>query len=341
MLHSLRKYEITNKAVFMKFPLRMFLAIAFSLCAGLSGENGKLDVNTEVIEQNPGGIAFTTNTNGDVFWIRCYYSECHLYFWNREEGVKEIYVQEALRSNGYEPIDRGQGIKSYNLGNLSCDSYGNLFVRCVHQMPIEYPSPPTGSRELAKLGVWNKKNGFQMIHLPEIENVSEFQVSPKCLVVHGQDRKYKYKLVVVQPVDGLWPGQKPAQDEEPQESPEVEKIITTAPWDNLAIGKHGARLNLLCQLLCNTKDKAEKKTLVLMMEAEASYVFDVLEYERRRAQAAIDKAALEGKEDKLAREDYDRAWNQIAALKSMVKKLSKTSSRIFSLDFPSKNWGPR
>lgn len=335
--------EISNKGVFMKISLKMLLASALSLCTGLSQAEAVHNFNTEVIRQTTdvsrmyGRSAVAANKQGDILWIEHngnYHGICC--YWNKKTGAIKIDLNSEMEKNGYLPIYAGNERFGYHVESAYLDDDSNVFLCIQHLKKTDQPE------RFRKLGVWNYIDGFQLINIPEIDNVVDFSVWPDFIVVHGRDLNQKYNIVVLRSEGGLWPWQKHKEEEKPQECPEkAQETPISTPWDNLAIGKHGARLNLLCQLLCNTKEKAEKKTLVLMMEAEASHVYDVLEYERRKAQAAIDKAALEGKEDKQAREDYDRALNQITALKNLVKKLSKTSSRIFSLDFPSKNWGPK
>ena len=98
-------------------------------------------------------------------------------------------------------------------------------------------------------------------------------------------------------VDGRWPWEPEPKlvVESPKKPPE------TTPWDSLPYGQHSARLHILKELWKNTKNSAEKKTIMVMIEGEVASVFDHLEYDMKRAQALLTQAKNVGEEDKDAK----------------------------------------
>lgn len=121
--------------------------------------------------------------------------------------------------------------------------------------------------------------------------------------------------------------------------PDAPKVSETTPWDTLPYGEHSARLHILKQLLKKTKNAAEKKTIMVMLEAEVANVFDLLQYDVKRAEVLIAKAKSKGKEDKAAKKLLANSKKHIKALLGYFKTLPKASrNRIDSIRLPSKDW---
>ena len=106
--------------------------------------------------------------------------------------------------------------------------------------------------------------------------------------------------------------------------PTAQKVPETTPWDTLPYGEHSACLHILKQLLKKTKNSAEKKTIMLMLEAEVANVFDLLQYDVKRAEMLIAKAKSKGKEDKAAKKVFADSKKHIKALLALFQNPSQS-----------------
>lgn len=120
----------------------------------------------------------------------------------------------------------------------------------------------------------------------------------------------------------------------------VKQAPETTPWDDLPFGKHSGRLHILQQLLKSAK-KSEKKTLMVMLQAEIGHLFDMLYYDLKRAQALLDKAYSESKKNPEAEKERVEAQKHLTALEYYLKSLPKVDRcKVNAIYLPSKYWIP-
>ncbi len=309
-------------------------------------------MNAEVLNRYPHKFSdgrearFTclVNDNGEVVWTEFHpiFPETgsyfqHIFHWSEDSGTVEIDIDDEMHKLGFRRMEQGRTkAAGYSVNFLKLDNYGNVFLNISIDLRETMPSGPFPS--IRKIGIWHKNNGFKMLNIPNIDTVAEIKFSPDRIFVIGQNMARDETFEVLRPIDGHWPWEpEPKLIEET-----VKKLPETTPWDTLPYGQHSARLHILQELWKNTKSSSEKKIILVMIEGEVANVFDLLEYDIKRAQTLLTQANSEGKEDRGAKMLLADSKKYIAALLSYFKKLPKESkSRIDAIHLPSKDWSPK
>lgn len=320
--------------------------------SNLSGSEHSLDTEAECISQfphkfaspHPSGLSFVINDNGEAAWteVNPVHPESRnvaeqFFYWSKDDGTLEIDIDDVMHNLGFIKGERGS-IKAhgYHVTSMKLGNSGNVFLFIDIDIRKTMPSAPY--EFLKKIGVWNKKYGFKMLNIPNIDSVKEIKFSNDLIFVKGMNLAWDETFVVLKPTSGHWPWE--------LESKVVEEPIKlppeTTPWDTLPFGKHGARLHIIQQLLKSTKSSAEKTTLMLMIDNEIANMLDLLQYDLKRSQTLLKKAKNDGKEDPEAEQLHANTQKHITALKGYLKSLPKANrTRVDAINFPSKAWSPK
>ncbi|MBS0635487.1 MAG: hypothetical protein JSR37_08505 [Verrucomicrobia bacterium] len=333
----------------MSFKASFYSSLIF--LSSLFGSEYSFDMNAEALNQFSHKIgdelssrlSLLVNDNGEVVWtelnpIRPEFDSCfhQMFYWSESTGVIEIDIDNEMHKLGFRRMEQGRTkAPGYQVSFQRLDNYGNVFLDISIDLRETMPSCRyTGIR---KIGVWNKKYGFKMLNIPNIDTVKEIKFSKDHIFVIGENMTQVETFAVLRPTEDHWPWE---PEPEAIKTPSI-KLAETTPWDSLPYGKHSGRLHVLKQLLKKTKDSAEKKANMVMLEAEVANLFDILQYDVKRAESRIAKAKSKGQENAKAKEARDKAKKHINALLGYFNTLPKDSkTRIDAIRLPSNEWFP-
>ena len=329
------------------------LCFSFLLFLGkLPAENYVLETVSEPInrfphkfgDSLPSHISFLANDKGEVVWeelnpVRPEFGSVlnQMFYWSEDAGRIEIDIDDEMHRLGYRRRDQGpKEAQAYCVSFRKLDENGNVFFAIG--IDLRKIKPDRHKDSLGKIGIWNKKFGFKMINIPNIDYVEEVKFSSNLIFVRGENAQREESFVVLRPVNDHWPWE--VSEGKFDESSTIQAQIDT-PWDGLLFGKHSKRLNIIQKLLKKTKSSTEKNTLTAILLSEIALVKDKLQYDLKRAQWGNDKAHKEGKVDSDAEKTYSDTQKHLIALESYIKGLSKTDRcKIAEIDLPSKRWIP-
>ncbi len=290
-----------------------------------------IDITEERIKSIPlnhtAGFLFVPTPDGSVVWEQ-QGNDGGLFSWTQEAGTHRIQPGKAL--DALSCRKQADGI-DFSLQLMSGDDFGNIFMFVNYYLP-NHIRPKNGRQHERRVGVWNKKFGFKLLNFANIVHVVKFQTSHGNLFVLGENAEGEEGFFVLHAVDDKWPWEvEPVQGAETDET----------PWDAQQFGRHGARLNILQQLLKKTKESAEKKVVMVMIEGEVAHLFDLLQYDVKRAQVCVTKANLGGKDDQKAKQVLAESKKHVKALLVYFNTLPKVSrDRIDAIRLPSNEWNP-
>ncbi len=305
----------------MKRYLLTTMITAFCLCSSHavceSGDalmfESLFEITAENCPSSTGGNmnAFLTNKKGDLAWVETiepHVAKC--FFWDKENGLKEIDIYESLFKLGFEPIKKSATVTNFRFYLEHLDDEGNVFVKFEHKVLEDVLDHRLKRNGQYKCGVWDRKQEFKLLEIPQIDDVIRLKVTDGTIIVTGFTRSFEEKLVVLKKPQNLW------------NDDTIGEIINIAtPWEKMPLGNIGARLYAIEQLYKHPKSKKERKHIVHTVESEAAHVLDSLQYQAKNAEFLIDKANEEGVENPQAEKDYNDAMIAIEELRKMLKNM--------------------
>lgn len=209
----------------MKLSSR-FLNVVTSALILLSGykisANETEIINLESLWSCENAHVVNSNQNDEILFYK--YEDSGYYFFKIGESEAPINIKRNISNKlfelGYHPksfkIDgectpwKCDFIVEYEIGIDSkyMDNAGNIIVSFTHEgckKSIEHRYHDEVNW-LRKLGVWNKKYGFKVIEVPEIESVIDVKYSKTqdYLFIYSYDASGKEKMSIVSIKDGFW-----------------------------------------------------------------------------------------------------------------------------------------
>lgn len=308
----------------MKFFLFSSVSLICHLNFSLEGTASILELETQIEikgEGAPSNFGYQkVNRIGNVVWSENVVSHItKTYFWSEQSGTIEIDLYQKLIDLGFEPVKKSSSVTNFSYGPTYFDDQGNVFITFSHKTPSDIPDHKLKKNTQNKIGVWNRKEGFRLINVPDVDHVLRSYFTDHFISVVGFNRSFEKKFMIL------------------KNSLSSENDNVGTPWDKLPIGEIGKRLYVLERLYQSALQK-KKEYLIHSVDLEAGHILDVLQYHLKKAEFEIKKS--EGKDNFQAERDFQDALDGIEALKNILKGMGIKNSKVFSLDLPSNSWIP-
>jgi hypothetical protein len=259
-----------------------------------------------------------------------------LFYWSQESGLRKIDIHNDILQLGFEPKSLVRnGITSFQPKPYFVHNNGTILLK------FELKGPGFGLQNtdkyntIFKLALWSEEKGFRYLDLKDIVTVVGMSVYENSTIIRGKNDNHEQILVVFN-------NRELFGENDVSQANKLSKDVLTldTPWDNLPLGDIGARLYAMQSLVKKQKSKKDKQALFPMVESEAAYIIDVLQYKAKKAEYLLLQSQENGQSNEQAEKDYREAMSGISAIEKMLKDMSISTSKVFSMELPSTNWEP-